>query len=215
MALNFCQNTRCNSVSVSSYKLIPEELFVDSVTVGKRGKNRIDILKYKGEDSMYIVIKFYSKNKNKWIVMNEYELEKDYLSSIDPVIADFNGDGLNDVTYVSDVAARGSNEIRRLFIYRRESNDLMLVKNSELYPNMLYNKELKCIDAFLMHGGCTTVFLKLVNDSLETIASVELSDSLYIKTYDEDGREKSRAIKAAGDDEYIRYKNFNPLEEYQ
>ncbi|RSK48312.1 hypothetical protein EI291_11325 [Hymenobacter rigui] len=194
---------------------MPEEIFIDSVSIGRKRENRIDILKYKTSDSVYVVINFYSKSNSKWKLLNKYKFEKDYLSGIDPVITDFNGDGLNDVTYVSDVAARGSNEIRRLFIYRRESHDLMLVKNSELYPNMLYNKELKCIDALLLHGGCTTVFLKLVNDSLKATASVELSDSVYVKTYDEGGREKSKVVRAAGDDEFIRYKNFNPLEEYQ
>jgi len=32
--------------------------------------------------------------------------------------------------------------------------------NAEEYPNMLYNKELDCIDAFLIHGGTSTVFFK-------------------------------------------------------
>jgi hypothetical protein len=215
LTLTSCQSLWPSVTTMPSFNLMPEEIFIDSVNVGRKREDRIDILKYKISDSMYVVINFYSKNNNKWKLINEYKFKKDYLSGIDPVIIDFNGDGLNDVTYVSDVAARGSNEIRRLFIYRRESNDIMLVKNSEDYPNMLYNNELNCIDAFLVHGGCTTVFLKLVNDSLKATASVELSDSVYIKTYDECGREKSEVIRAAGDDEFVRYKNFNPLEEYR
>ncbi|MCA8829085.1 hypothetical protein [Hymenobacter pini] len=214
MTLTSCQSLWPSTATVSLFNLAPEEIFIDSVNVGRKGANRVDILKYKTNDSIYVVVNFYSKNNNTWRLMNEYVFEKDYLSGINPVISDFDNDGLNDVTYVSDVAARGSNEIRRLFIYRRESNDLISVKNSELYPNMLYNKKLNCIDAFLMHGGCTTVFLKLVNDSLKATASVDLLDSVYIKTYDEEGREKSKIVRAAGDDEFIRYKNFNPLEEY-
>ncbi len=52
-------------------------------------------------------------------------------------LEDFNNDGIKDMTYVSAVAARGANEVRRLFIYDKKRDELVYIKNSEDYPNPL------------------------------------------------------------------------------
>ncbi len=79
---------------------------------------------------------------------------------------------------------------------------------------MLYNKELNCIDAFLVYGGCSTVFLKIKRDSLIEFASVELMDGLTVKTY-KNGTERIIFQDTSNKAGYIRYKNFKPLKEYE
>jgi len=192
-----------------------DEYFADSLNIGRKSNNKIDLSLFRTDDSIFVVINFYSKQNEKWVLKNHYEFEKDGITGLDTKLSDFNNDGLNDMTYISAVAARGANEVRRLFIYDKDNDQLTLMKNSEDYPNMLYNKELDCIDAFLVYGGCSTVFLKISGDSLKEFASVELFDGLYVRTYDELGKEKIILEDTAHKGEYERYKNYNPLKEYE
>lgn len=193
----------------------PTDFFVDSLNIGRKSFNKIELSIYTTIDSIYAVIKFYSKHHNQWILKNDFRFEKDGLLGLDTKLSDFNNDGLNDMTYVSGIAARGANEVRRLFIYDKRSDGLICMKNSEEYPNMLYNKELDCIDAFLVYGGCSTVFLKISGDSLVEFASVELMDGLTISTYDRFGQEKIIFEDTSNKAAYIRYKNYKPLKEYE
>lgn len=192
----------------------PDEFFVDSLNIGRKSNNKIELSLFK-TDSTHVIINFYSKQNDKWFLKNKYEFNKDGITGLDTKLSDFNNDGLNDMTYISAVAARGANEVRRLFIYDNDNDKLTLMKNSEHYPNMLYNKELNCIDAFLVYGGCSTVFLKISGDSLKEFASVELFDGLYVRTHDELGKEKIIFQDITHKGEYERYKNYNPLKEYE
>ena len=191
-----------------------DEFFIDSLSIGKKTFNKIEISKFSTADSNYVVINFYSKQGDKWDLKNNFQFEKDGVTGCDTKLADFNNDGLNDMTYISSVGARGANEIRRLFIYDKYKNKLIYLKNSEDYPNMLYNKELNCIDAFLVYGGCSTVFLNISGDSLKEFASVELFDGLTVSTYDKNGKEKVILQDTTNKAGYLRYKNFRPLKEY-
>src|SRR5262249_54416878 len=137
-----------------------EEFFVDSLHIGQKQFNKVEISRFSTPDSFFVVIKFYSRINKTWQLKQTFEFQKDMEIGCDPKLSDFNNDGHNDLTYVSDVAARGANEVRRLFIYDKTNDKLIYMKNSEDYPNMLYNKTLNCIDAFLIYGGCSTVFLK-------------------------------------------------------
>jgi hypothetical protein len=192
----------------------PEEFFADSLNIGRKSFNKIEISKYRTLDSNYVVIKFYTKRNGKWHIKNDFQFEKDGVVGCDTKLADFNNDGLNDMTYISAVAARGANEVRRLFIYDKHQDKLIFLKNSDDYPNMLYNKELNCIDAFLVYGGCSTVFLNISGDSLKEFASVELFEGLTVRTYDKKGKEKIILQDTTNKAVYIRYKNFRPLREY-
>jgi len=88
------------------------------------------------------------------------------------------------------------------------------MKNSEDYPNMLYNKKLDCIDAFLVHGGSTTVFLKIEKDSLREFASINLDDKINIQLVDRNGKRKYLVKdKKSTYDPHTRFTNFSPLEE--
>jgi len=191
-----------------------EEYFADSLHIARKKLNKVELFRYRQADSNYVVIKFYSKVKEKWQLRSEYHYEKDSLTWCDAELSDFNGDGLKDLTYRSNIAGRGGNAIRRLFIYDNDANNLVSMKNAEQYPNMEYNSKLKCIDAFMLYGGCTTAFLKISADSLREFASVTLYEGLTVKVYDKYGKERILLRDTSNKDELIRYKNFNPLEEY-
>ena len=76
----------------------------------------------------------------------------------EPNISDFNNDNFKDITFISGSAARGANEVRRLFIYDNQNRELISIVNSQNYPNMQYNKELNCIDAFIDRRNFYTFF---------------------------------------------------------
>jgi hypothetical protein len=195
------------------------ETYVDSLNIGVKGKCKVELIKYRVYDENFVIIKFYIKGRNTskaaktWIKTNTYCYETNALMGFQPNISDFNNDNFNDINFISGTAARGANEVRRLFIYDHQEQKLISIVNSQDYPNMLYNKELDCIDAFLVYGGCSTKFLNIVGDSLKEFASVELVDSLTVRTYDKKG--KAKIIKKdKTNNHYLRYKNFNPLKEY-
>ena len=190
-----------------------EEMFVDSTAIGKKRFNKLELARYRISDSSYVIIKFFSKKNGKWELRNRFQFPKDDATNCDPNITDFNNDRLNDVTYVSAVAARSANEVRRLFIYSKVNDSLVYIENSEDYPNMRYNKYLNCIDAFLIYGGCSTIFLKLNNDKLTEIASVDATDDLVVSVYGKDGQGKV-IYKKKNISYYIRYKNYKPLIAY-
>ena len=192
----------------------PEEVFMDSSTIGRKGFNKVEVSKYRATDSVYVVIKFYAKQSGKWILNQRVHFLKDGITSCDTKLSDFNNDGLNDMTIVSAVAARGANEVRSLFIYDKVTNKLIGIKNAKNYPNMLYNRDLNCIDAFLVYGGSSTVFLKISGDSLKEFASVEAMDGITVREFDETGKEKIVFQDPTNKAGYIRFKAYKPLKEY-
>ena len=194
--------------------------FVDSLNIGVKGKCKIELIKHRVYDDIFVIIKFYIKGSNTtkdpeyWMNTNTYSYETTAMMGFEPVISDFNNDNFNDITFISGTAARGANEVRRLFICDNQNKNLVSIVNSEDYPNMLYNKKLDCIDAFLVYGGCSTIFLNIEGDSLKMFASVELSDGLTVKTYDKNGNDKIIKEDKTNKAGYIRYQNYNPLIEY-
>ena len=196
------------------------ESFVDSLNIGLKGKCKVELIKHRVNDDIFVVIKFYIKGKNTtkdtehWRYTNCYSYETTAMMGFEPIISDFNNDNFNDITFISGIAARGANEVRRLFIYDNQNKNLVSIVNSEDYPNMLYNKKLDCIDAFLVYGGCSTIFLNIAGDSLKMFANVELSDGLTVKTYDKNGNDKIIKEDKTNKAGYIRYQNYNPLIEY-
>ncbi len=190
-----------------------EEFFSDSLTIGRKGKNKIEISKIKKEDICEVTISFYSRQGKEWLLKNKFQFAKDAITGIDPEITDFNNDGYNDITYVSNVAGRGANEVRRLFIYDPAKDVLIPIQNSEEYPNMAYNKELNCIDAFLVHGGSSTVFLILEGNQLKEIASVHNDSHRTVYKTDKNGNSILISRDTLNpEDIYMRYKNFDPPE---
>lgn len=190
-----------------------EEFFSDSLTIGRKGKNKIEISKIRNEDACEVILSFYSREDKNWLLKNRFQFAKDAITGIDPEISDFNNDGYNDITYVSNAAARGANEVRMLFIYDPAKDVLIPIQNSEEYPNLAYNKELNCIDAFLVHGGTSTVFLVLEGNQLKEIASVHNDSHRTVYKTDKDGNSILISRDSLNpEDIYMRYKNFDPPE---
>lgn len=191
------------------------EIYTDSTTIGKKGKNKIVLKSIANTESIYADIRFYIKAGNKWIEKQHFKWRKDGVTSCEPQFTDFNNDGYTDFTYISAIAARGANEIRTLFIYDPKSEILRRMKNSEEYPNLQYNAKLDCIDAFAVYGGTTSYFLKIEKDSLYPFARVDLFDG-YREIYKMDKYAKEKLIKREPfETSYLRYKNFSPLEAYE
>lgn len=192
-----------------------KQYFVDSTNIGRKKSNKIELLFYNIDDSNYVIIKFYSKTSDKfWKLKQTFSFEKDGVMGLDTKVSDFNNDGFKDMTYISAVAARGTNEVRRLFIYDKNKDKIILMKNSEDYPNMLYNKQLNCIDAFLIYGGSSTIFLKIKGDSLREFAGVDLDNSLTVYTIDQNGKQKIIRKDKTTKWNYVRFKNYKPLIPY-
>jgi hypothetical protein len=193
------------------------EQFSDDQRIGRRGKNKIEIECFSLDDNRFAEMKFYTRSEyGAWFEVQSFRFDKDGVTDCDPVVEDFNNDGFKDFTYQSIVAARGANEVRKLFIYDKDRDELIYIRNSEDYPNMVYNKRLHCIDAWLFHAATTTVFLKIDGDELKEFATVNTGLELIAEVVDKDG--KSRVIsrkKMKEADVYTRYIDFKPVTPYQ
>ena len=211
------------STNISSQKLIANadsdteiiEIFTDSLSIGRKGKSKIELIKHRVLDRNYVIVNFYTKSAKSWYIQNTYVYESTALMDLQPEMTDFNNDTFNDITFISGTAARGGNEVRRLFIYDDKQQALRSIINSEDYPNMLYNAELDCVDAFLLHGGSSTIFARIVGDSLKQFASVHRDSHLTVYEIDAAGKEilLQRDSISDFDDTYIRYSNYKPLKE--
>lgn len=191
------------------------EFFVDSLTVGKKGNNKLEARLFAIKDSIYIVIEFFALENGTWELKNHFKFEKDGISGIDPKLSDFNNDSFLDFNYKATIAARGANNVRRLFIYSVEGDSLILIKNSLEYPNMVYNSKLDCVDAWLIHGCSSQAFLKLEKDSLIEFAWIQLSDRVSV--YEIDKNRNEILIFRDTTNQYgcyKRFENFKPLVEY-
>jgi hypothetical protein len=200
------------------------ESFSDEVHVARPGRNKvqIDILERGAASNVYkpnnlAIIKFYSREttSNDWNLKQTLEINSEALMEADPQIEDFNNDGLKDITFISNTAARGANEVRTLLIYDKRTDALIHVKNSEDFPNLAYNRTLKCIDSWMFHGATTTVFLKLDGDMLKEFASVNTGTELVVDVIGKNGdRKEIRRQKMSVDDVYTRYETFAPPRPY-
>ena len=145
------------------------EHFTDSLHVGRKRHNKVEVSQYSKGDSISVVIQFYAKVGKRWLRKQQIRFRKYDNIDAEPKIDDLNHDGCGDLTCISLEAARGANEVRRLYIYNKEKDRLVYIVNSEKYPNMQYNPYLNCIDAWLVYGGCSTVFLRVYGDRLRDL----------------------------------------------
>ncbi len=192
------------------------EKFTNEDKIGKRRANWIEISTYKEDEKFFVKTKFYTKSQSQWIQKNEVDIEKFGEFPLETEIKDFNGDGFNDVTFISGIAARGANEIRDLFIYESRKDELIHIKNSSDYPNLGYNSLLKCLDSWIFTGSTMTVFLKLKDDKLIEFASIE--DGMterFIYITDRNGKKRLLRREKRKDDGFDRYINFNPVRKYR
>ena len=195
------------------------ERFSNDSAIGRAGENRveIDVIKNDGEDATWrpnntAVVRFFFMSASKeWQLKQTFEIEDHALAEMQAEVADFNNDGFKDITFVSNQAARGANEVRTLLIYDTVYDKLIHIRNSESYPNLYYNKTLDCIDSWMFHGATTTVFLRLEGDQLKEFASVNTGAELVVTVIDSDGKAREiRREKMNEEDVYTRYQNFDP-----
>jgi hypothetical protein len=192
----------------------PIDTFVDDSRIGVPSRNKVELSTYKLSKGYVSIVKFYSRGaRDQWYFRNSFAFERNDLPTPRPQLEDFNNDGLNDFTYVSNIAARGANTVRTLFIYDKPRDELIHLRNSEDYPNLAYNKELDCVDAWAFHGATTTIFLKIAGDQLKEFASVNTGIERIVTLTDEAGDERVvRREKMSLDDIYTRYSRFDPPE---
>lgn len=213
-----------NAPLAPSVPAVPESAFVDNVTeefidtftdekrIGRKRKNKVELKCIDRGDIRSAKIDFFSRVKDgTWTKRQTIELPTSNLMACSPEVKDFNNDGFGDLTFISSTAARGANEIRTLFIYSKDRDELLHIKNSEDYPNLAYNKKLDCIDSWMFHGATTTVFLRIEGDELKDFASVDTGDELVVTVTDKRGRTREISRKKMHhDDIFTRYSTFDP-----
>lgn len=204
-----------------------EEKFVDSLSVGAKGKTKVEFEKYRhtGNRDVFVSINFY-KSKKKWVkgqktdvdmwfLANSFKFDKDGITGLDVQISDFNNDGFNDVTYQSGIAGRGGNIVMTMFVYNPKNENFIHIKNSESYPNLSFNAKLNCINSLILTGSTMTAFLKIKKDSLYEFARVDVADKILVKERDSMGNFKTieeKPFKGTDEDFYKPFRNYKPLE---
>jgi hypothetical protein len=194
--------------------LTVDESVVDSVSLGEAGMYKIHIRQLQNAEGQTMVeFDLYRKENGGWQNSQLFKMQKDPLTSLGVSFADFNNDGWKDMTFFSGSAARPSNDIKTLFIFNNATGQLTHIRNSADFPNLRYNDELKCVDAWLIYGGTATVFLKIEGDSLREFAGVELfDDTRTVYEIDEEGNKSILQKEEIKDlDVNTRYKTYNPL----
>lgn len=111
------------------------------------------------------------------------------------------------------MAARGGNNMQSLILFSSTDKSLKWIKNSERYPNLIYNEKLDCIDSCILTGGQTTYFLKIKGDSLNEFASVDQRDGRVIaEVLDVNGKWKEIANINDDPEGFDRFIDFDPIE---
>ncbi|HMJ08001.1 MAG TPA: hypothetical protein VK468_03290 [Pyrinomonadaceae bacterium] len=188
------------------------EVFINGSRIGRARANKVEVRCVSSEEGTHTEINFFSRNEGrKWVKKQSFEFDKRDRLPCDPAVKDFNNDGYKDLTYQSGEAARGANDVRKLFIYDRKKDSLVYITNSDRYPNLAYNKTLHCLDAWMFHATTTTVFLKLEGDALKEFASVDTGLERVACVIDSDGTRRVISRKKMKlDDIYTRYSTFDP-----
>lgn len=111
------------------------------------------------------------------------------------------------------MAARGGNIVQTLILFSHKNNSLKWIKNSENFPNLMYNEKLDCVDACILTGGQTTIFLKIENDSLKEFANVDQRDGrITVEIIDGNGQRKEIQSIKDKNESFDRFINYNPIE---
>ncbi len=191
------------------------EKYIDSLSFGNKYKLTIE-LNQLFEDEYFVNIKFYKLGNQIWNNVQEFNVEKDPITGLEVIIADFNEDGYNDFSFQNGVTARGANELRTHFLFDSNGEKLNLIKNSNEYPNLRFNPDLKCYDSWLVYGGSSTLFLRLENDLLTEFAGVDCNE--IIEAYTIDKNRKRQIISSDSlncENRHRRYLNYAPLIEWK
>lgn len=156
------------------HAVIQDEFFTDSIHIGKKKRHKVTLHKFTRNDSVLVQIDFFRKKSGTWQLQDRFLFEKDEVISCAPEITDFNGDGRNDFTFKSGMAARGANEIRKLIVYDAGRDKWLFIKNSEEFPNLVYNSKSKKLEATAFYGNTIVIYsLKIVGNTLVILKKEE------------------------------------------
>jgi hypothetical protein len=90
-----------NAISLVKDTVELKEFFVDSLNIGRKKYNKIELSRYQTSDSGWVIIKFYAKsNEKRWVLKQTFRFEKDDIRGCNMKLLDFNNDGLKDMTYI-------------------------------------------------------------------------------------------------------------------
>ena len=189
------------------------EFFSDSIRFGQIHNNKVEVYKIGTEENTIAKVYLYEKDQLHWKLKDSLILEAERINDLDTEIKDFNNDGFKDIIFTTGMAARGGNVVQTLILYSPENKSLNWIRNSERFPNLMYNEKLNCIDACVLTGGQTTYFLKIENDSLKEFANVEQRDGKIIaEVLDVNGKWKEIETIKDSPDAFDRFINFRPIE---
>ncbi|TDW51451.1 hypothetical protein EV144_101126 [Flavobacterium sp. 270] len=191
------------------------EIFEDSTKIAQKGSYKIKIIQETIDTTTNVKFELFEKLKNNWKKVQSYALHKDASIPLLTEIEDFNNDGYNDFTIHYSTAARGANDIRKLFIFAKKENKFIEIKNSDYYSNLSFNKKLNCINSLEVYRGTTTGFFRIKKDSLVEFARVDFIDDTVHSYLIKNGKEiKLESKLYDGDnDEMISFINYKPIEE--
>lgn len=183
--------------------------------IGASDSFRIELEQILTDKEVYVDTELFKKQNGKWILIQKFKELKDGISSLGAEVTDINNDGFNDLLFQTATAARGANVVKTLFLYDTISTKLIKIKNSSYYPNLMYNSKLNCIDAQLFYSGSTTVFLKIVADSLQEFAAVSsMNGYVTIELINQKGVRREISNKKYSEnkfDDYDRFISYSPL----
>ncbi|OXA75024.1 hypothetical protein [Flavobacterium frigidimaris] len=189
------------------------EFFADSINFGERQKNKIKVYKIGTEENTIAKVYLYEKRKNQWKLKDSLILEAVRINDLETEVKDFNNDNFKDIIFTTGMAARGGNIVQTLILYSPKTKSLNWIKNSESYPNLMYNKKLDCIDACILTGGQTTYFLKIEKDTLREFANVDQRDGRIIAEIRDPNGKWIEIENIKDEPESLdRFINFNPIE---
>jgi len=209
-------NTNSNEIFIdTNVRMEPFTEHFWSNKIGFRDSFRIELDQIRNDAGVYVDIELFKRVNNKWTMIQEFSEEKDGISSLSPKVVDMNNDGAQDVLFQTATAARGANVVKTLFIFDTLNYKLVKIRNSSYYPNLQYNEKLNCLDAHMFYAGSTTVFLKIVKDTLQEFANVSIMNQyLSIEKIYPDGTHKilnEIKVKNFKYGDYDRFSNYNPL----
>lgn len=191
------------------------EFFSNSKTLIKPRKYTINITQKSSKAGSVVVFNLFRKSGNKWSIIQSGSFKKqtDFPLFV-TTDEDLNNDGYNDLKISYAQAARGANEIEKLFIFNPKTQKLTEILNSQEYPNLHYNARRNCITSYMFYGGNATYFLHIKQNKLEGFGKVEFSnDSIY--SYKIKNKKEILLKKEAykSNDGAVFFSNFDPVEE--
>lgn len=189
--------------------------FTDNKDVINKGQFKIEVRQENNLPRLSLVkFKLFRKKNKKWHLVQNHSFTKEKGFYLDVTLdEDLNNDGYNDMKISYAQAARGANEVCKLFIFNPKTNAFIDVVNSQEYPNLHYNKKLNNINSNIFYGGNGTVFLKLVKNRLKELAYVYYgNDSAYIYKVKDGKRILLKKQSYETEDAAVFFENYHPLE---